>query len=140
MWEKEWKDVGEKDFSDEKKSKLDGAHGFTYYWHDLRKKKRFFFSRHQGVGLLMVSGAFSSKERSTLGMLTGKQCSSTYAEVLQNLMLCFGDWNYASDFIFHHHNARIQTSLDTRKWLAANNGTTMKWPARSPNLNKIENI
>ena len=44
-------------FSDEKKFNLDGPDDFAYYWHDLRKEKKYFNKRHNGGGSVMVWAA-----------------------------------------------------------------------------------
>lgn len=46
-------------FSDEKKLICDGPDGLNYYWHDLKKEKRFNYSRNFGGGSLMIWAAFS---------------------------------------------------------------------------------
>ena len=46
-------------FTDEKKFNLDGPDGYHYYFHDLRKDKRFLNRRHSREGGVMVWGAIT---------------------------------------------------------------------------------
>ena len=43
-------------------------------------------------------------------------------------------------WIFQHDNAPIHTSKCTKTWMEDNNVAILDWPARSPNLNPIENV
>ena len=45
-----------------------------------------------------------------------------------------------NDFVLQQDNCRIHVSKLMKEWMAKVNMTTLEWPARSPDLNLIENI
>ena len=45
-----------------------------------------------------------------------------------------------NDFILQQDNCSIQVSKPMKEWMAKMNMTTLEWPARSPDLNLIENV
>lgn len=62
-WTTEWRKVI---FSDEKRFNLDGPDGASYYFHDIRKEKKYLSRRHSRSGSIMVWGRFLFTDLSTL--------------------------------------------------------------------------
>jgi hypothetical protein len=127
-------------FSDEKKFNLDGPDGWVGYWYDLRKEPEIFSRRQNGGGSVMVWAAFSWEGTSKLVILRGNQASQDYIRMLQLNMLEFNEQKHGSSALFQHDNASIHASRLTKEWLEAQEIPVMKWPARSPDLNPIENL
>ena len=136
-WKDEWMQVI---FSDEKKFNLDGPDGWNSYWHDLRREPRTLFSRQKGGGSLMVWGAFSFNGTTDIAFLEGKQTSIDYVEVLNSHLLPIAETLGGPNYVYQQDNAPIHTSKLTKKWFADNNVNVMVWPARSPDLNPVENL
>ena len=103
-------------------------------------QKKPFFIRNFGGGSVMVWAAITSRGSSELVFLEGKQNSLKYVETLDQYLfpLCdkFGD----DTVIFQHDNAPLYTSRLTKTFLQERNLKVLKWPARSPDLNPIENV
>ncbi|KAF0711309.1 hypothetical protein AaE_012241 [Aphanomyces astaci] len=127
-------------FSDEKKFNLDGPDGYKNYWHDIRQPKRSFVTRQQGGGSVMVWGAIARCGKSALAILTGKQNSGDYVFTLSEYLLPFAHLKFGSDFVFQQDNAPIHTSAETKQFCADQFIDLLPWPARSPDLNPIENL
>uniref|UniRef100_A0A1I7XI57 Retinol dehydrogenase 14 n=1 Tax=Heterorhabditis bacteriophora TaxID=37862 RepID=A0A1I7XI57_HETBA len=68
----------------EKKFSLDGPDGFTSYWRDLIKERRFFYTPKFECGSLMVGAAFSSFGAIELAFVSTKMNSVDYQQVLEN--------------------------------------------------------
>ena len=126
-------------FSDEKKVNFDGPDGLAYYWHDIRRDERIRMSRQVGGGSVMVWGAFSGKGRAELVVMRGMQDAKRYVKVLEESLLPFIGL-HSGDIIFQQDNAPIHTAGLTRKWLETHQIRLMEWPARSSDLNPIENV
>ncbi|GMF55550.1 unnamed protein product [Phytophthora fragariaefolia] len=122
-------------FSDEKKWNLDGADGFQTYWRDLRRPSRQTKRRQAGGGSVMVWDGFSAAGKTELAVLHGKQNSDDYVYTLSAFMLPCG-----TDFMFQQNGASIHRSKRTQEFLVEQEVRVLPWPARSPDLNPIENL
>lgn len=128
-WDSVW-------FSDEKRWNLDGPDGIAYYWHDLRKEKRFFSKRQGGGQSLNIWAAVSLSGKTSLSIFRQTLNSQRYTIILQNNLLPFFERNQ----IFQQDNASPHVSRESKQWFAEQNITVMDWPSKSPDLNIIENV
>lgn len=136
-WTSEWNKVI---FSDEKKFNLDGPDGFQYYWHDLRSEEQVRMSRNFGGGGVMIWAAFCFKGRSNIAWIHTKMNSDFYTEKLLESELIWMYEEFGEDLIFQQDNASIHVSAKSKAWFKKKEIPLLKWPARSPDLNPIENL
>ncbi|GBN23092.1 hypothetical protein AVEN_137779-1 [Araneus ventricosus] len=59
---------------------------------------------------------------------------SSQVNLYQMLNFLLENWKYQQD------NAPIHSSNSTNNWLQVKNVETLKWPAKSPDLNPIKNL
>lgn len=123
-----------------KKFNLDGSDGFAFYWHDTRKEKQVFSKRQGREGSVMVWGAFCEKGVSDLAIITGNRNALQYTNTLENYLLPFAKGTFQTNCIFQQHNATVHTARITKVQLSENTVDVLPWPAKSLDLNPIENI
>jgi len=119
---------------------MDGPDGWNSYWRDLRKEPRVFSKRGFGGGSVMTWAAISSLGRVSLVFVEGRMDSKKYQNMLDDGLIPFIRRYPHLKFIYQQDNAAIHISRSTREWMQQRNITTMEWPARSPDLNCIENV
>lgn len=136
-WEDKWLEVV---FSDEKKFNLDGPDGWKFYWHDLRKEKQFFSKRQMGGGSLMVWGCFSYNGVGPLIFISKNMNAEAYEKLLEDTILEAGPALAGDNWLFQQDNAAIHTAKRVKHWFERQNIKTVDWPAKSPDLNPIENL
>lgn len=137
VWTETWQRVI---FSDEKKFNLDGPDGFSYYWHDLRANNPPKMSRNFGGGSVMIWGAFSYHGKLKLCFVPPKMNSEMYTEMLDDVLIEYLESKNEIEFIYQQDNASIHVSSKSKEFFSSRSISLMEWPARSPDLNPIENL
>lgn len=127
-------------FSDEKRFCMDGPDGFNYYWHHLAHDEEIMSRRQNGGGGIMIWAGFSEKGKTKIAFVSGNQNSNKYVDTLKEYLLPFVNANHQTGYIFQQDNASIHKSAFTTNWISSQRIPVMTWPAKSPDLNPIENL
>lgn len=122
-------------FSDEKMFCMDGIQNLMFAW-SKKNKKHVIMKRHSGGGGIMVWVAISMHQKSQLIIIEGRLNSERYTKVLEEGLLPIIN----PDSIFQQDNAPIHVSAFSNNWFADNSISKLNWPARSPDLNLVENV
>ena len=123
-----------------KKFNLDGPDGFKYYWQDLRADKSVAMSRNFGGGTLMMWAAFSYSSKTPLCKISTRMNSEKYIDLLEDCLIPFIEDNQEENVVYQQDNAAIHTSKKSREWFRQKDLPLLKLPARSPDINPIENL
>ena len=100
-------------FTDEKGFDLDGPGRLNTYWHDLWKEQKILSRQTNGGGGIMLCAGISGFGKTKLALMNGLQDSKKYVQVLEDVMLPFGDDNMPLNCICMQDSAPIHTSLFT---------------------------
>ena len=93
-----------------------------------------------GGGGVMVWGMIFANGNIWLEWLKGRQNSESYKQLLDEKDLPRIRREMGNDFVLQQDNCSIHVSKLMKELLAKVNMTTLEWPARSPDLNLIENV
>jgi len=73
-------------------------------------------------------------------LVKGNQDSSKYCRTLERGLLPLAAETLGENWTLVQDNASTHTSEYTKKWLGDHDVNVMEWPAKSPDLNIIENL
>ncbi|GBN77400.1 Transposable element Tc3 transposase [Araneus ventricosus] len=127
-------------FSDEKKFNLDGPDGCRYFWYDLRKEKEIFSKRTFGGGSVIVWGGFATDGTTRIVFVQGRMNSESHVDILADNLLPEAPLITSGDYLFQQDNASGHVSQTSKLCIDANIVKLVDWPARSPDLNPVENL
>lgn len=136
-WVNEWRRVI---FSDEKKFNEDGPDGWRHYYHDIRKPEVVFPLRQGGGASLMFWGAFGYNGKSQLVCLEGNQNAEDYQNTLDEYLAPYFNDLAVNPCVFQQDGAPIHTAGSTMQWFHDRRCRKLQHPAKSPDLNPIENL
>lgn len=136
-WKKEWYHVV---FSDEKKFNFDGPDGFNFYFHDLRKEKRFLKRHHSREGGVMIWGAVSYYGTVELEVVTSRMTAAGYKVILERNFPKFSNIFGPINWTYQHDNAPIHSARIIKTWIEEQQVQLLQWPPYSPDLSIIENV
>ena len=88
----------------------------------------------------MVWGGFGARGTTPLVFLEGRQDSAAYTRTLTSALLPSAAAIAGNDWQLQQDNASIHTSTTTRAFFVQHGIRLLPWPARSPDLNPIENM
>ena len=125
-------------FTDEKRFKFDGPDGWCTW--SKRGEPVVLNKWLMGGGGVMVWGMIFANGNIWLEWLKGRQNSESYKQLLDEKALPRIRREMGNDFVLQQDNCSIHMSKLMKEWMAKVNMTTLEWPARSPDLNLIENV
>ena len=99
-----------------------------------------FSKRQQGGDSVMIWGAFCGTKKCELAVLQGNQDSVMYIDTMESYLLPFVDQEMGPSWVFMHDGASIHRSNRTLEWFQEEEIPLLEWPAKSPDLNPIENL
>ena len=125
-------------FSDEKRFSLDGSDDWRSYTRDgksIIRQRRVCEGGSVMVWMMMLPNGLLSYR-----FIDGAFNSGKYLIILKECTVPIIKLNMMENFYFQEDNSPIHTSKVVRKFFDGSNINILKWPARSPDLNIIEDV
>jgi transposase len=97
--------------------------------------------RNSGRFSVNVWGWMSSQGVGVCHFIEGRFNTEVYINILQNIMLPSVLGRFPErDFIYQQDNCPVHTARQAREWIENEQILILPWPARSPDLNVMENV
>lgn len=95
-----------------------------------------------GGGSVGIWGCMSGSDTGVSNIYSGRLNAYLYEEILENGLVPSKDLLFSGDddWIYQHDGAPCHTAGSIKSWIEEKKITTLPWPAKSPDLNPIENI
>nr|CCA27561.1 protein Y45F10D.1 putative [Albugo laibachii Nc14] len=131
-------------YADEKKFNLAGTDGCQYYWPDLRNEREKYSCNVAGGGSVMIWVGFSYHGKIEIAFLERRQNSAKYVKKLEQYLVPAIEeskrQNGRSLALFQQDNASVHSSGESMEFIKSLDTERLKWPAKSPDSNPIENV
>lgn len=125
-------------FTDEKRFSLDGPDDWRTFIRNDTKSYRM--KRQSGGGGVMVWMMVQPNGLLSYHFINGKIKSTDYINLMKNKILPIIFLNYGRDFYLQQDNAPIHASKESMAFFKNSEIPILKWPARSPDLNIVEDM
>lgn len=125
-------------FTDEKRFSLDGPDNWSSY-HSKHTKLIRQCRQCKGGGI-MVWGMVTPGGTLYYQFITGKFNSNGYVELLANYAVPHIINDLGSDYYLQQDNSPVHISKDTKEYFKKNNIRLLRWPAKSPDINIMEDV
>lgn len=88
----------------------------------------------------MVYACFSYFGKSDLAFLSERFDAKNYIATLETNLFPIGALTHGESLTFQQHNAPIRTASKVKQYFSSKGVNILAWPAKSPDLNPIENL
>ncbi len=138
-WTNEWEKII---WSDESRFELFQNDSKSWVWRKVNEKYNVECLKptvKNSVGI-MVWGCFYKNQVGPIVLVEGTLNADKYIKLLKENLLPFLNELGIGEYIFQDDNAPCHAANSTKIWKANNSINSLSWPAKSPDLNPIENL
>ena len=122
-----------------KKFNLNGPDEFQYYFHDVRKGTISAIRRQMGARSVIVWTGIPYFGKTSIKFINERMNSVRYINIIKEQVNNHAERISGPDYIFQQDNVSVYTSRLVQSYFNENNISILPWPARSLDLNIIEN-
>jgi transposase len=106
----------------------------------LQKETKILSSRQIGSGGVMIWTGIGYHGRTDIKFIGGKINSKMYLQLISEQIERHATRISGEKFTFQQDNTAVHSAKVVKSYFKANNIPLLEWPARSPDINVIENL